>query len=199
MSFISPLKVLSIVQEHDHWMDWEPETIWHELQDHFHTNDSSNEIPRLVKDMILAIKLCLTNTMPWDHWHIFDKVIMTFNNEIPNFEVMQKPSLGEITLGVEAMNKIKANIFSEEIQNYIAIVAREDGYLVLPEVLSFAQEKLDLYTPDVADKRQAVALAWRILKVKNELNVLNDDNMVSVQVAKLLSIDKYVKQNLPDK
>jgi hypothetical protein len=193
MKFINPLNILPILESHKDWMEWEPETIWHEMENHL---DTTSIIPRTVKDIVMSVKLCLLNNMTWEKWNVFEKVVMAFNNETPIFEVVQKPSLGQISLTIEILNKIKPNIFADEVKLYIAAVAHNDGYIVIPDNLKFAQEELNRYSKDIADKREAINLAWKLFKIKGESIPKDDDNFVTIQCTRMLAIDKYVKQQL---
>lgn len=202
MDFINPTKILSLFLKNRKWLEWEPETIWQQLDSMFPDLPKGQpEFPRHMKDVIMACKLCITNNMAWEQWNVFEKVVMSFNNKIAMFHILQKPSLGEVLYAIKIMNKIKANEFSDEVKAYIASVAKSDGFIYLPEELAFAQNELNLITPDKAKDRTIVEIAWKACRLRKQYPLEKkvtkeeesdyDDSLINVQCGKLLAASTY--------
>ncbi len=190
---MTPKLILDLYKRNPEWIEWEPETIWAEFNRELPSTGESHEIRREQKDMILAVKLCLSNDMPWDQWNVFDKVAISFNDKIAIFDIMQAPSLGEISFAVEMMKDIRASEFSEEIRSYVAAVAKDEGFLVMPDNLQFCQERLNYLNRKFVRETAEVKLAWMLAKITGNIKSGSDDDMVTVQCTKLMAVDKYVK------
>jgi hypothetical protein len=194
MKFINPISIFELMLDNPDWLDWEPETIWRDIDDKY--SDLPQGEPKFseqFKNMIMAIKLCLSNNMPWEQWEVFSHIVVSFNNGIPMFNSYVKPSLAQIAFAVHCMNKIKEDRFGYEVQGFVASIAKEEGMLVLPPILLFAKDKLDLLNSKVKDKVKVAKAYCDIFNVTKKLpDSANDDNYIAVQCAKLMAIDKYV-------
>lgn len=197
MSFVNPINIIKLLISNSEWLQWEPETIWQTLDDNFKNLPKGQpEFPRIFKDIISATKLCMTNDMAWNEWNVFSKVILTFNNIVPYFDIMQKPLLGQLAFGVYILNQIKSSDFSEEVKLYIASAAKHDGYILLPDILRFAQDRLDAMNKGHESKKEEIDLAYKVFKTGNKVIAKNDNNYIVVQATKLIVVDKYVQQLL---
>lgn len=110
------------------YYDWEPETIFAEL------SRGAGPIPEVNRHKICAIKTTQSFNTPYESWSVFEKVVAAFNSVIPDFETMQKPSLGEVLVGVGAMEHIRAHPISDEVHRYIAAALLTDGVFVCPGI-----------------------------------------------------------------
>lgn len=198
MKFISPISIVDLMLQHKEWIDWEPETIWCDIDDMYSDLPKGQpKFPPEFKDIVMAIKLCIMNNMAWEQWNAFSQVVMAFNNIPPSFNSYLKPTLAQVAYAVYVMNKIKVNKFSDEVASFVACVAKDDGMIALPCGLEFAQETLELLNPHIRSKMVATKEAWGYCIVKGSLpSTINDDNFIAIQCAKLMAIDKYVKQKI---
>lgn len=167
------------------WLKWEPETLWETIRKDWLTypNDEA-------KNKLMAVKVLLANDSFWSEWEVFEKICVAFNDRVPTFSTMEDLSIAELALGVALANKIKKRTFGNEVRAYVASEAQEDGYVLLPEVLSFAQETLDnliqgTYGEEVRD----------LLKARNptSMNVTDSDDPVHVQAGHLQAVAVYLK------
>ena len=118
------------------WLDWEPETIWAEIQDDF----KAKSISVHVRNKINAMKLLHVATSPWTEWEVFTVTVQALNDNIPDFRMLQKPSPDQIIAAVAIMNKVKEQKFSEEVGRYVAACFLDEGIYFLPDPVGFAQE-----------------------------------------------------------
>jgi DNA-directed RNA polymerase subunit RPC12/RpoP len=112
------------------WLDWEPETIWSEINDDFKQAVSVHN-----RNKIQAVRLCHLVDSPWTNWEIFVLVAQAFNNNVPNFRTLQRPTIAQITNTVAIMDKIKSEKevkFSEEVFKFIAACFMDEGVVYLP-------------------------------------------------------------------
>jgi hypothetical protein len=139
-----------------------PETLW----TYFADIPELIDIPRsrLLQDKVLAIKTLLNSTAFWTDWHVFEKVIMTFNNIVPNFSIIQEPTIVDLYIGVALANEIREEKFSSEVATYVATVADIYGVTKLYYPLEFAQKALD----DITNKNRTNTELTEDLKVLSD-------------------------------
>lgn len=120
------------------WLSWEPETLWAEIKSEFGVETSAQN-----RNRINAVKtMHLVNT-PWTEWEVFTLVISGINGEIPDFKILDPPSLAQLIAGVQVMNQVKERSFSEEVARYVAALGLDAGVFYLPSPLHFAQRYLE--------------------------------------------------------
>jgi hypothetical protein len=76
--------------------------------------------------------------------------------------------------------------------------------ILLPDVLHFSQDELDMINPKQAMNKEDIRLTWQAMKLKGSASHETqaappkgvDDNVGVVQSIKLLAIDRYVKSKL---
>lgn len=117
------------------WLDWEPETIWSEIKEEFRQQTISVHN----RNKIQAVKLCHLLDTPWTEWEVFVAVCQAFNNNVPNFRVLQKPTIAQIMHAVSVMDKIRDMKFSEEVLKFIAACFLDEGVIYLPPPIDEAQ------------------------------------------------------------
>ena len=116
------------------WMDWEPETIWAEVQRTFKT-----QISELARAKIQAVKTLHVSPGPWESWQVFEKVIQALNNNVPRWDIMQAPGLEQLYAGVDIMDTVQKNPFSDEVKLYMAAAVLHENVLYVPPPLDFIQ------------------------------------------------------------
>ena len=118
------------------WLDWEPETLWTEIKDDF----DQATISVHTRNKIQAVKTCHLVDTPWDAWETFYVVCQAFNNNVPNFRILDAPSTAQMMNAVQTMSHIADHKFSDDVAKFVACCALEEGVFFLPKPLDFAQE-----------------------------------------------------------
>lgn len=96
-------------------------------------------------DTIMAAKYCFTSDMPWEDMRVFEKVVLVLNGRLVFGEIMQDLDVREIAYAVAVMKRLfPENLFNDEIAKYIAIEATQEGFVVLPPEIGFAQRFLPM-------------------------------------------------------
>lgn len=116
------------------WYHWEPETIWSSIHSLFESKVSEHN-----RAKIRAIQCLNTSHAPWEMWQVFEKVIQALNNNIPHFGVMQAPSLDQLYAGVDIMDTLRRETFSQEVKSYMAAAVLNEDVFYVPEPLDFLQ------------------------------------------------------------
>jgi hypothetical protein len=91
-------------------------------------------------DAIQAIRACFVTDLPWEEFRVFEKVVLVLNDRLVFGEIVQDLDIKEIAYAVSILKGMfPENMFNDEISKYIAIEATQEGFIVLPEELEFAQ------------------------------------------------------------
>jgi len=171
--------------------NWEPESIWLELE------DKGVDIPPLNRDKLLAVNaLRVEPAFYWDA-NIFEKTALAFNSEPVIPELLQEASPGQLSWAVYEAELLMYSQgldphFDYEPSRYAAVVLHRDGFLLAPELLVFAQEELDKLTRGHKDIRSDVARRWKETD-KTKLDTLElEEKPADVQLGLLSSVWLYV-------
>lgn len=116
------------------WFSWDSTTLYQEIQKTF-----STQISEHVRAKIQAIKTCHVVDSPWTQWQVFEKVVQALNNNVPKWDFMQVPSLDQLYAGVDILNSIRREEFSDEVKGYIAAAVLNEDVFFVPSPLDFAQ------------------------------------------------------------
>lgn len=116
------------------WLTWEPETIWASVLDLFKSFVSEHN-----RAKIQAIQTLHVVQAPWEQWQVFEKVIQALNNNVPRFDVMQVPSLEQLYAGVDIMDTLRKEEFSQEVKSYMAAAVLNEDVFYVPSPLDFVQ------------------------------------------------------------
>lgn len=119
------------------WLGWEANTLWSEIQRVF----EQPPLPVLSKNKIQATRTLHLTEAPWMDWETFCVVCAPLNNNIPNFEMLHKPTPAQIMAAVNMMNAIIAREWSEEVSKFIAACYLDDSIYYLPPPIDFAQDE----------------------------------------------------------
>lgn len=116
------------------WFGWEIETTWAEIQRVFQTQISEHN-----RSKILAARAVHVSDGVWRHWQVFEKVMIAFNNNIPRFDIMQRPAVEQLYAGIDILNTMRKEEFDGEVKAYIAACIHEDDIFFVPDQLEFVQ------------------------------------------------------------
>lgn len=150
---------------------WEPETVWQELT----RLSGSPSISDVNKNKLQAVRTMHVSSAPFVAWEAFEKVVAALNGVIPNFYVMQKPTVGQLLAGVEIMLQLNSGIFSDDVSRYTAAVLLSEGVVYAPSPLNFCHYVLEP-RGTLFDKVRQAAEARK---------TRTDDDAVNVQLARL--------------
>jgi hypothetical protein len=192
----APVDVLSVYEKltdkyGEAWRDWEIETIATTIrQDHGVTlGDHAVEV-------IGALQAIVKTNMPFEDWHVFEKVVHALNGNIVDFTQVQQCEMDDIAYTLKVMNALRPwgseDVFSEEVENYIACCAKVSGVVFLPQdlfsvSLDVVQDNLDRLGNDM-ELRFLTERAW---PRKPDLKSAN--LALEVQLAKLHEIADYMR------
>lgn len=131
---------------------WEPETIWIELK------RAGIDIKEINRCKLLAAITVLTTSQFYYNVHCFSAVVSAFNELpfMPGVIVEHEPK--DVTWAVRCIEDLlkmddqEYYPFDYEVENYIALVFHNDGYLLVPKELSWSQDNLDRFNKNLEYK-----------------------------------------------
>ena len=167
------------------WFEWEAETLWKEIKEDFHVPSISDH----AKAKIQAVKTLHIGQMYWSSWEVFCWITQALNNNIPDWQVLQKPSIAQLFNSVDAAEMVRSGeVFTLEVQSFVAASVLDENVLYAPHPIAFCQSEIDRYLKDrgieSADLITAVQQKYReIIRTPEGLTL--EENPVDIQVAKL--------------
>ncbi len=121
---------------------------------------------------LFAVKAIKHNPSILENPFSFEKVCYALNHRKPTFDYYEPASVLMMAKAIKILKDIVPNHnYDYEIRNYIAIHAHDEGWVELPEILSFANKEL------------------QDLNVKVEL----DEEMKQMQKMKHDAVSEYLK------
>jgi hypothetical protein len=185
------LDVLLLKQYGTDWFVWEAKTLWSEIMDDFKVPSISDH----TKAKIQAIKTLHINEWFWTKWEVFCWVTQALNNNLPDFQVLQKPSLSQLMNAVEVSGIVRGGEeFSQELQIFVAAAIMDDGVLYSPKPLEFCQDEIVEFLS--RKNKDAIPLIRKTeTRVSEYLrgDTVLDETPDDVQAAKIIVARKYVE------
>ena len=173
----------------DDWLDWLPETIRMAI------NSRWEGIDPIDIERILAVRNIIVYEHFWYDVDIFEATVHCFNWIEIDHRLGIRPSPAQIVLAVKIAKEVLGNserVFSEDVNQYIAGVFIDRCIIYIPSkyMIAGAQKYLDKFFQDY-ELKKAVKMKYEMRLRGDEIPLL--ENVVDVQVAKLLAIDKFVE------
>lgn len=185
----------------EEWMTWEPETLWREIMDDFRVPSISDH----AKSKIQAAKTLHINEWYFDKWEVFCWVTQALNNNIPDFQVIQKPSIAQLFVSVDIATMVRNDEeFGAEVQMWVAASVLDEGVVYAPKPIAFCNDEIVQLLErskleDALKSIPAVTERWRELgsmtdEAWGKINgVALEENVVDIQVAKLVVAKRYME------
>lgn len=150
----------------------------------FYHKLTGEDLDNTVKEKLNAYRALLTSTMPFEHWHVFEKVASTLLDGIANVEYLEPPSDIEILCTVYIVNRDTEKKFNDEVKTYIRTAwQKQYGYLVLHPIMlnSIGETKM-------TKEKQAVLDRFEEILFSDEVPEESDD-MIEMQALRLLNLE----------
>lgn len=178
----------------DEWMNWEPESVWLTLA------RSAITVPVGNRAQLMAGRGLLIHGRFWYDAVLFEKTCIALNNEEPTINAMSEAPVHFMAWAVaeaQMINKHYEGVelpFDYECEGYVVERLFDEGYVLAPAELRWAQDALDKKLHEDAEKlKNTVREAWA-LSPKGE--ALTEERIpetpAGVQIAKLGAVDWYV-------
>lgn len=170
---------------------WEPESIWLGLK------DNGIDLNQAMRNKFMAASTLLQNPSFYEDMHIFEDTCLAFNESPVIVEVLQEASPAQLAWGVyEAEVFMRQHgldpDFDYEPEKYTAAALHNEGFIVAPELLVFAQDELDKLNRGNKELYSSVLDAWDRADKAQLSSLKLEENPTDVQVAKLAAVHLYV-------
>jgi hypothetical protein len=190
---VHPLKLAAELSDTlgDEWLGWEPETIRATL-----IKDAGVDPSDDVMSKIMAVKIIMHRPdIFYDDWHALEKIAVTFNDQSPLMGQVEDVPVEWLSNAVAIVSKLAggAGDFGPETTKYVAARLRDQGYVVAPPLLRFADDELGKMVQD-DELRKKVILSYAQGLEARELDESEDP--ISIQVNRLLRNNAYVLDRL---
>lgn len=173
------------------WFEWEPETLWREIMDDFRTPSISDH----VKSKIQATRTVHITDWSFTKWEIFCVLIQALNNNIPDFEIMRKPTTAQLFAGVDMMTHIRKDVlWSQEIQQWCGAALLDVGVTYAPPPIAFCQDEILEIQEELGNPvdPEPIREKYRVVASQPLEEVELVENRIDIQVAKLLIARDYM-------
>jgi hypothetical protein len=178
--------IVLLKQYQEDWFTWEAETLWREIKEDFRVPSISDHS----KAKIQAIKTLHINEWYWTKWEVFCWVTQSVNNNIPDFSVLQKPSIPQLFNAVEIASMVrKDEEFGSEVQMFVASSVVEEGVFYAPEPIAFCQDEV----VQLLDELKIDDAAELISSVEKRF-----DQVMKISPEKWVAADGFVLQEVPE-
>lgn len=195
------LDIILLQQYEEQWFLWEAETLWKEIKEDFRVPSISDHS----KAKIQAVKTLHINEWYWTKWEVFCWITQALNNNIPDFQVLQKPSIPQLFNSVDIASLVRNDeVLSAEAQMFSAAAVVDEGVFYAPEPIEFCQDEIiqlleEFKIDDFKDTISAVKARYEeVSKLSPQEWIASGEPIlketpVDVQVAKLKVASDYLQ------
>lgn len=180
------LDLLLLRQYGPEWMMWEPETIMARVPQDFRTSDVSD----LNLHKIQAMKTLHFNDTFWQRWEVFNWCTQSFNNIVPDFEVMQVPSTAQLLVAVDTARRVREDVeYTGEVKYFMRSSCKHDGIFCPPEPLEFLEVMPD---HDLLDCKE-ISEKWPLVRRTGRAPVA--DTITAEQLRRMLDVYGFLEES----
>jgi hypothetical protein len=164
--------------------DWlvveEPETLHLMFE---HKGMSLDDVPG---DLIQSLRTLFLSNLPWEDPWVFENIVDGLNNNYVLPTTYTKPPIEDIMYAVYVMRSINPkNIFSGEIESYIAAIAVDSQMILLPQPLSFVNHRIP--TDDAGVQNKLTQLFTK-LGITTAETITNKETPLDIQLLRILRV-----------
>jgi hypothetical protein len=180
------------------WFTWDPQTLWREIKDDFRVPSISDHTCAKIQ----AVRTLHINEWFWTKWEVFCWITQALNNNIPDFLVIQKPSISQLLNAVEIADMVRGGeSFSDEVKGWVASCLVDDGVFYAPNPIAFAQDAIVQLLKELKVGEELVgavqARYQMVMKLPDKAWTSSSDPIlhetdVDIQVAKLKQAATYL-------
>ena len=191
---VHPLKLVAELSDSfgDEWVEWEPETIRETI-----IKEAGVEPSDDVMSKVMAVKIVIRRPeVFFDDWQTMEKISVALNDQTPMMGMIEEVPIEWLSNAVSIVTKLAGEgDFGPEVTGYVAARLLDQGYVVAPPLLRFADAKLGSLVGDDVLRRKVILAYARSL---NAREVDEGEDPIGIQVARLLRNNAYVLDRLDE-
>lgn len=187
------------------WHVCEPEALWMELEDASAQEGAIvtfDDIPRAMKNKLMAIRVCFNSLAPWQDWSVFPNVCLALSGMAPNPDILLTPEPSSIARCVDFMHTIAPDRhFEGDVAATIAVLLYKEGFVWLPGYLgtltnSYMRKLLQASTIGNGPEEDAdttlldMIMGYMRATEGNERDWLIDEEPIAVHTTKVLALQE---------
>lgn len=185
---VHPLKLLTLLDDGlgGEWRTWEPETIRETIAKTAGVDPSDD-----VMSKVMAVKIILNRPdLFHDDWQAMEKISVALNDQSPMMGVVEDVPVEWLSNAVAVVQKIAGlGDFGSDVKKYVAARLHDQGYVVAPPLLKFADPDLGKIVDD-DDLRKSVLVSYSQALGASDLG--GEEDMISQQVSRMIRNHAYV-------
>jgi len=179
-------------------LDWEPETFWLTM-----TQDGIDLPEEERNKLMAAVTLQKVPSFYWDSI-VFQQTVQALNGELFDPEALQETPGAYMAWAVYEAGVIRGldpegetvPEFDEDVQQFVAVCLKREGYVCTPTPLEFAQDNLDSLYPkksNASGLKTRTKEAWAKLDKEALPRTEFSENSLGVQLARMAASYLYVQ------
>ncbi len=170
------------------WLEWEQLTLELMVARDFNTKLSEINLQK-----VQAVKTIHYTDTFWQDWEVFVPCTMALNGVMPDFDVMQIPTVAQCAVAVDTVSRLRSDApWSEEMKVYLEVVHMFDGIFCSIPPLDFVQIDGRDYPVDCAE----VSSKWP--EVRRTGTAPTGDDVTSEQLRRLLVVQEALRESQAD-
>lgn len=193
------MKALFCLFDND-WLNWEPESIWIEL------NHQGIDVPVGNRAQIMAGRSLLTTGRFWYDAHAFEATCLAFNNEESIFSGLDDAPVMAINWAVYEADLIHKAYENETLEydrepiGYTAVQLYREGFVIAPPLLNMAESQLlGMLPKEAKELANTIREAWAAAPRGQALvDAAYPETPEGVQLVRLASVQVYFDERLKE-
>jgi len=164
------------------WMDWEPETLTLVIERDFKSSLSEVNLSKIHATKTLH----MVDTF-WQRWEVFNWCTMCFNSLMPNFEVLQIPTVAQCMAAADTAQRIRQDVpYTEEVKQWLAATFFHDQIAYALEPLDFVHLDVENFHIDLENIKE------RWPEVRKTGRVPTAQSAEDIQLERLKTVHDYL-------
>lgn len=177
------------------WKLWEPETLWKEL------HHRGVDVPLGNRQQIMAGRAVLNTGRVFYDGLVFDRTSAAFSNDLCDYEGFDDAVVAHHAWCIDEVRAISdfhedpVVEYDREVVGIVVRSLREEGFVIAPTELEFAQSALDrTWGKSGAELKKDVLAIWASAKGLSVRNIPYPETPRGVQMARLASVEAFLTE-----
>jgi hypothetical protein len=125
---------------------------------------------------------------PWHDWNVFLPCAMAVDSVVPDFHIMQVPTVFQCAMAIDVMNAVRTNVkWSTELKRYLEVVHVHDSVMYADAPFGFLELDVSKYVVNPKE----IASRWP--QVRASGRAPGGDTVTDEQLRRLLDNYKHLK------
>lgn len=171
------------------WYKWDSDTLRQTLE-----ADKHGPVDDLAANKIRAVQMLRISNKCYTDFRVFEKIVLALNDIPIDWDMVELAEPEEVGYAIHEIKNIYPDAeFGREVAAYIAAICAQEGFVILPPPLEFAQDELDKANRGTLaiDARDVVREAIKKAKVNGQWK---DSGLLGNALSKYASVLAFIKK-----